>query len=68
MHKNLLKLSKIEEKEEKKSQAKLGQSLVKTIPNWLKMSQSAKGGLKRKDCQNFGQELVSVDSEANNMV
>ena len=53
MHKNLLKLSKIEEKEEKKSQAKLGQSLVKTIPNWLKMSQSAKGGLKRKDCQNF---------------
>ena len=43
-------------------------NLVKTIPNWLKMSQSAKGGLKRKDCQNFGQELVSVDSEANNMV
>ena len=64
MHKNLLKLSKIEEKEEKKSQAKLGQSLVKTIPNWLKMSQSAKGGLKRKDFQ----YLFSVDSEANNMV
>ena len=48
MHKNLPKLSKIEDKEEKKSQAELGQSLVKTIPNWLKMSQSAKGGAEKK--------------------
>ena len=64
MHKNLLKLSKFEEKEEKKSHAKLGQNYSKLVEN-VTISQR---GPKRKDCQNFGQELVSVDSEVNNMV
>ena len=61
MHKNLLKHSK-KRREEKP------QSLVKTIPNWLKMSQSAKGGWKEKIVKTFGQDLFSVDSGANNMV
>ena len=61
MHKNLLKHSK-KRREEKP------QSLVKTIPNWLKMSQSAKGGWKEKIVKTFCQDLFSVDSGANNMV